>query len=214
MRSLRLADRLPEVSASCDLADGSLALQFDDNEDSLRIPRRSRDLAGRVRSLGVSAAADHLADEYLRLNAGRRSVLDAVKHAASDRGWGLQRVRPFFLATGIPATWYLGQTQREVELAWLPPRAARHRSKVVPRLSRSIRCPSQSAEPGWATPSRAATFWPTKASTLTTKTPGVNVLTQPSPGCGPTLNSVLVSAIGSWNGRERRGSGPPPNPTS
>ena len=32
---LHLADRLPEVSASCDLADGSLALEFDDNEDSL-----------------------------------------------------------------------------------------------------------------------------------------------------------------------------------
>ena len=113
---LHVADRLPEVPASCDLADGSLALQFDDNEDSLRIPRRSRDLARRVRSLGVLAAADQLADEYLRLNAGRHIVLAAVKHAAADRGWGMQRVRPFFLAPGIPATWYLGQTQREVKL--------------------------------------------------------------------------------------------------
>ncbi len=113
---LHLADRSPEVSASCDLADGSLALEFDDHEDSLRIPRRSRDLARRVRSLGVLAAADDLADEYLRLNADRCFVLDAVKHAASDRGWGVQRIRPFILATGIPATWYLGQTQREVKL--------------------------------------------------------------------------------------------------
>jgi hypothetical protein len=113
---LHLADRLPAVSASCELTDGAINLQFEDDEDSLRIPRRSRDLARRVRSLGVVAAADQLADEYLRLNAERRSVLEAVKRAASDRGWGLQRVRPIFLAPGISAAWYLGQTQREVKL--------------------------------------------------------------------------------------------------
>ena len=113
---LHLADRLPQVSASCELADGSLALDFDDAEDSFRIPRRSRDLARRVRALGSQAAGDELADEYLRLNAGRRSVLNAVKHAASRRGWGVQRVGPFLLAPGIPATWHFGQTHREVEL--------------------------------------------------------------------------------------------------
>ena len=113
---LHLADRLPEVSASCEMTDGSLALDFDDEEDYLRIPRRSRDLARRVRTLGSQAAGDQLADEYLRLNAARKSVLDAVKRAASRRGWGVQRVRPFVLAPGIKATWYLGRTRRKVEL--------------------------------------------------------------------------------------------------
>src|SRR5262249_16863159 len=113
---LHLADRLPQVSATCDLTDGSLALDFDDEEDCLRIPRRSRDLARRVRSLGIQAAGDQFADEYLRLNTARRSVLIAVKQAASRRGWGVQRVRPFLLAPGIPATWHLGRTRREVEL--------------------------------------------------------------------------------------------------
>ena len=113
---LHLADRLPDVFVSFELAQRSLALHFDDNEDSLRIPRRSRDLAPRVRTLGVSAAADQLADEYLRLNAGRRLVIDAVELAASDRGWGVLRVSPLFIVRGIPAAWYFGQTQREVKL--------------------------------------------------------------------------------------------------
>ena len=114
---LHLAGRLPEVRASCELTDGSIALEFDDDEDDFRIPRRSRDLARRVRSLGVVAAADQLADEYLRLNAGRRVVLNAVKNAAADRGWSMERLGPFFLAPGIPASWYLGRTRREVKLS-------------------------------------------------------------------------------------------------
>jgi hypothetical protein len=113
---LHLADRLPQAPASCDVTDCSLALDFDDEEDDFPLTRRSRDLARRVRSVGVQAAGDQLADEYLRLNAARGAVLNAVKRAASARGWGLQRIRPFFLSTGIPATWQLGRTRREVEL--------------------------------------------------------------------------------------------------
>jgi hypothetical protein len=113
---LHLADRLPQVAASCELTDGSLALEFDDAEDSLRIARRSRELVRRVRSLGIEGAGDQLADEYLRLNAARRLVLDAVKYSAFHRGWGVERVNPFFLATGIPALWHLGLTRREVQL--------------------------------------------------------------------------------------------------
>jgi hypothetical protein len=113
---MHLADRLPHVSANCDLTDRSITLDFDDREDGFRIPRRSRDLARRVRSLGLRAAADHLADDFLRLNSARRAVLDAVKSAASRLGWSVERKRPFFVGPGIPATWYLGRTRREVEL--------------------------------------------------------------------------------------------------
>jgi hypothetical protein len=113
---LHLADRLPHVSASCDLADGSFALDFDDEEDSFCILRRSRDLARRVRALGVRAAGDQLADEYLKLNADRALVLSAVKRAAAGREWGVQRIGPFLLAPDVEATWYLGRTSREVEL--------------------------------------------------------------------------------------------------
>lgn len=113
---LHLADRLPHVAANCDISDRSITLDFDDEEDGLRIPRRSRDLARRVRSLGIQAAADQLADEYLRLNSARRSVLDAVKSAASRLGWGVQRMRPSWIAPGISATWYLGRTHREVKV--------------------------------------------------------------------------------------------------
>jgi len=113
---LHLADRLSRVSASCEMADGSITLNFDDGEDGLRISRRSRDLARRVRTLGVQGAADQLAEEYLRLNSARRSVLDAVKVAASRLGWCVERRGPFFLAPGISAVWYLGRTRREVEL--------------------------------------------------------------------------------------------------
>jgi hypothetical protein len=87
------------------------------DEDDFRIPRRSRDLARRVRSVGVVGAADQLADEYLRLNAGHRGVLNAVKVAAADRGWSMERLSPFFLAPGIPETCYLGRTRREVKLS-------------------------------------------------------------------------------------------------
>ena len=113
---LHLADRLPQVSAGCELTDGSLALDFDDEEDCLRIPRRSRDLARRVRLMGFRAAGDHLAAEYMSLNTARKSVLNAIKYAASRRGWGVQRIRPFLLAPGLPTTWHLGRTRREVEL--------------------------------------------------------------------------------------------------
>ncbi|MHC5539121.1 hypothetical protein ACYOEI_12955, partial [Singulisphaera rosea] len=42
--------------------------------------------------------------------------LDAVKSAASRLGWGVQRMRPYSIAPGISATWYLGRTHREVKL--------------------------------------------------------------------------------------------------
>ena len=81
---------------------------------------------------------------------------------------------------------------------------------------RSIRCPSRQCRARLGDPVGAgpATCWPTRASTLTTKIHGVTVRIRPSPGLAPTLKSVLASATGSWNGRGRTGSGPPPSPTS
>ncbi|WP_165228558.1 hypothetical protein [Aquisphaera insulae] len=111
---LSVAERLPDVSASCEMSDCSIVLDFDDGEDGYRISRRSRELARLVRSLGIEGAAHQLADEYLRLNSARTLVLGAVGRAASRRGWSVQRLRPFFLAPGISATWHLGRVRRDV----------------------------------------------------------------------------------------------------
>lgn len=110
---LRLADRLPPgVEAHFEVTDNAIALDFADGEASFRVATRSQALARQVRSQGPGAAGDGLAEEYFRLDAGRTAVLRAVRFAAADRRWALERVRALF----APACWYLGSTRREVTL--------------------------------------------------------------------------------------------------
>lgn len=103
---MRMAERLPNAKASCEVTDGSLCIDFEDGENDFVIHPKARPFVHRLRQFDFQTVGDELAEEYLKLNAARRDVLNAIRGAAARRGWALQR-------TGEPS-WYLGQHRREV----------------------------------------------------------------------------------------------------
>ena len=82
-----MAGRLADVSASLELTDGSLALEFADGHDALRVRPRSRRLAKLVRRLGPEGAGDELADRYRRLDLRRRRTVAALLGALREGGY-------------------------------------------------------------------------------------------------------------------------------